>query len=656
MKPLLLLLTLLSLAFATYAQSTQTLSLNQSLEGTMTADGRDAYLLPLEANFFVYGEAYQHEADVIVTVIDPDGELVATFDNSGLGIDGFQFETSKSGNYQIEISPFRESTGRYSVAVKRAESLAKTPEGKIDQLMAQYEGNRPGGAIAVTHQGKTVFAKGYGQAQLEYEIPNTPQTVYHMASVSKQFTAFAIVMLAEQGKLNLDDEVQQHLPSLPDFGPTITLRHLLNHTSGIRDHWLLWVLAGGRMDDVIRQEDIRRLLEHQTELNFQPGEEYLYSNSGFMLLSEVVTAVTEVPFGEWMQQNVFEPLGMKNTQIYDDHERIVANRAYSYRSGNPGYRKAVLSYANSGATSLFTTAEDMLLWIRNFHDHTVGSEAVHAQLLERGILNNGDTLNYALGIDTWELKGLQAIGHGGADAGFRSFVAYYPEIDAGVVVMGNVGYFNPRRITDQVTTAFFEKYQEKEGVEPSEPEKELGMTLGTEVLDRYVGEYLMESGETIRFFREGQQFRIRVNNEFTATLTPLSDTTFQVQSPGPTPIITFTAEADGSFKRGQVEQEGIRTFERIVPWTPDEEELATYVGTYYSAELETFYHVRLEEDKLVGFHLRHGEFEMTPQKQDVFRTNQWFLDNLQFVSDENGTLTEMLINGGRVRNLRLSKM
>ena len=198
-----------------------------------------------------------------------------------------------------------------------------------------------------------------------------------MASVSKQFTAFAVVLLSLEGKLGLDDDVRKYLPEVPDFGHAITLRHLLNHTSGIRDQWALWAMSGGRMDDVIRQQDLMRLVTRQRELNFEPGAEHLYSNTGYMLLSEVVTRASGRPFGEWMKANVFEPLGMSSTQIYDDHERLVPGRAYSYQYARSGLSKAVLSYANSGATSLFTTASDLARWLRNFRTGQVGGKRAH---------------------------------------------------------------------------------------------------------------------------------------------------------------------------------------------------------------------------------------------------------------------------------------
>jgi CubicO group peptidase (beta-lactamase class C family) len=326
----------------------------------------------------------------------------------------------------------------------------------VDSLMAAYDRpGSPGAAVLVFRGDRQLFSRGYGRANLEYDAPITPRTVFHVASVSKQFTAFAIATLAAQGKLSLDDDVRQHLPELPDLGQRITLRHLLSHTSGMRDQWSLWVLAGGLTDDVIRQDDLMRLITRQRELNFAPGSEWAYSNTGFTLLAEVVKRVTGEDFGRWMKANVFDALGMNDTQVYDDHERIVPGRAYSYRPAGNGFDKAVLSYANAGATSLFTTTEDLVKWLRNLGSGRVGGAEVARMMRTRALLSRGDTTQYGLGLFVAKHRGLDVIYHGGADAGFRSVVNYYPALDAGVVVLGNVSSLDADETADRIAETFF---------------------------------------------------------------------------------------------------------------------------------------------------------------------------------------------------------
>jgi hypothetical protein len=210
------------------------------------------------------------------------------------------------------------------------------------------------------------------------------------------------------------------------------------------------------MDDVITQDNLLALIYRQKELNFAPGSEHLYSNTGYMLLSEIVAKVSGQPFGRWLQENVFGPLGMTHTQIYDDHQRLVKGRAYSYQRGPDGqWQKSVLSYANRGATSLFTTAGDLALWLGNFATGKAGGPAVLAAMQQRGRLNNGDSIPYAFGIVHGRHRGLAVLSHSGGDAGYRTFVAYYPELDAGVIVLSNDGGSNPAEVASGAADAFF---------------------------------------------------------------------------------------------------------------------------------------------------------------------------------------------------------
>lgn len=326
---------------------------------------------------------------------------------------------------------------------------------RADAVFAEFRGDRPGAAVAVVHDGNVVFERGYGLAQLEHNVPVTPATVFHVASVSKQFAAFAITLLAQQGRLGLDDDIRRHLPEIPDLGSTVTVRHLIHHTSGVRDQWELMMMAGWRMDDVITRDQIMTMMRRQRELNFQPGAEYLYSNMGYTLLAEIVERVSGTTFGEFLRRNVFEPLGMAHTHVHNDHEMIVPNRAYSYRQRDGEWRNAVLSYANQGATSLFTTAGDLARWLHNFETAQVGGPAAITQMRQRGVLNDGDTIPYAFALSRGEYRGRTLWSHGGADAGFRSVVVHYPEQRLGIVVLSNAANANPGRLAQQVADAWF---------------------------------------------------------------------------------------------------------------------------------------------------------------------------------------------------------
>ncbi|WP_419162638.1 serine hydrolase domain-containing protein [Candidatus Palauibacter sp.] len=357
----------------------------------------------------------------------------------------------------------------------------------IDAVFADLDRpGSPGASVSVIRDGEILYSRGYGYAQIEHGVPVTPRTVFHVASVSKQFTAMAVTMLAAEGALSLDDPVQAHLGFVPEFEYPVTVRQMIHHTSGIRDQWQLLGISGWRLDDVITTEQILRLMSRQRELNFEPGSEYLYSNMGYTLLAQTAEAVSGMSFAEFTASRIFRPLGMERTHFHDDHEHMVPDRAYSYApvpteeeseeeesraEARAEYTKSVLSYANAGATSLFTTADDLARWLDNFRHETIGGPRVMEMMKTRGILNSGDTIPYAHGLGIGEHRGLQTIGHGGADAGFRTQVNWYPEANVGVVVLTNAANGNPggraRRVAEVVLAGSFPEDEEEE--DPSSP-------------------------------------------------------------------------------------------------------------------------------------------------------------------------------------------
>jgi CubicO group peptidase (beta-lactamase class C family) len=539
-----------------------------------------------------------------------------------------------------------------------APQRATGPARVVDSLMATYDrAGSPGAAVLVFRGDEQMFARGYGHATLEYDAPITPRTPFHVASVSKQFTAFAIASLAAQGRLSLDDDVRRHLPELPDFGQRITLRHLLHHTSGLRDQWALWQLAGGRMDDVIRQDDLLRLVTRQRELNFAPGDAETYSNTRYMLLAEVVRRVTGQEFGRWMKANVFDPLGMANTQVYDDHERIVPGRAYSYRAAGDGFEKAVLSYANSGATSLFTTAEDMVPWLRNFGSGRAGGQEVARMMRTRGVLNRGDTISYALGVVIGRHRGLERLMHGGADAGFRSAAVYYPSLDAGVVVLGNVASLDAAGVAQKVAEAFFAAQMEP-GPAPVAARSavdEPTVAVEPAVLDRYAGTWEIPNGPTVRFEREGDHLVLVQGGR--NPMRSVSDSTFLLSDADIR--LTFHRESNGEVNRATLVQRGGTTaVRRVMPYVPSAEEMRSYTGRYYSPELETIYTVMVQDGQLVVRHRRHGDLPLIPRQVNVFEGRVGFVGRVQFERAPDGTVTGMRVSttGGRVRNVRFEKL
>jgi CubicO group peptidase (beta-lactamase class C family) len=327
------------------------------------------------------------------------------------------------------------------------QSSAGNFDKQIDQIFAKYNAETPGVAVAVVKDGKVVFKKGYGTANIENGIPVTSKTVFQIGSVSKQFTAFAIYLLEKQGKVSLEDDVRKHIPELPDYGKTVKVKHLLAHTSGVKDQAGLLTLAGWRMDDVTTTPQVLRLLSRQKELNFEPGTQYLYSNSGYTLLAEIIRRASGQSFEEYTRKNIFEPLGMNDTQFPGDHEKIVKNRADSYERKNGVYKKIALSNSADGSSNLHTTVEDMAKWVLNFEKPVVGDADLIKQFDEPSLYNNGDRVVWAVfdgntgyhakGQILWNERGVKRFSHGGHAGGFRSFLGRFPDQRLGVVALSN---------------------------------------------------------------------------------------------------------------------------------------------------------------------------------------------------------------------------
>lgn len=322
---------------------------------------------------------------------------------------------------------------------------------QIDKLFSKYNSTTSGASVAVVKDGKIVFMKGYGTANLEYDIPISTKTIFNIASVSKQFTAFAIYLLEKQAKLSLEDDVRKYIPEIPDYGNTVKIKHLLAHTSGIKDQASLVSLAGWRSGDVVTTENILRFISRQKELNFEPGSKFLYSNSGYTLLAEIVKRISGQSFAAFTKKNIFAPLEMNDTQFYDDHERIVKNRAESYELENGVFKKKSLNDSSVGASNLYTTVEDMAKWALNFETPKVGDAELFKKFNEPSLLNNGERVVWAaLGDDIgyhakgqihWNYRGTKQISHGGHTAAFRSSFWRFPEQRVAVIALSNDEHF-----------------------------------------------------------------------------------------------------------------------------------------------------------------------------------------------------------------------
>jgi CubicO group peptidase (beta-lactamase class C family) len=570
-----------------------------------------------------------------------------------------------AGDHRIEVTAFGEEpgSGSYGINVLRQEAVADTPEGKIEQLLSPWDRpGTPGAAVAVVRDGKMLYAGGFGRANIEHDIPITTATVFDIASLAKQFTGMAIAMLVQQGKLSLEDDYRKHLPEMPDFGSTITIDHLLHHTSGIRDWPRLLAIAGGDMGDVIPFERILALARRQSQLNFPPGTELEYSNTNYNLLAEIVSRVTGTPFPEWADQDLFEPLDMTSTHCQSDPEAVIPQRATGYYRKRPDWslRRSSNNLAAYGSSSLFTTVEDLARWAINFDTLALGGKEVQDLMLRPGILQSGAPANYGFGLNLDEHGGLPMVGHSGGWASFRTALLRFPEQRLTVIVLANSSRFNSDGMALKVAGLYLQEAltaaarPQPDGATAAPPQPDgatPGFKMEPKALEAYTGYYLQENGELTLVQLRGDRLIGRTPGQPPMDLVPQSADVFIVPQLGAQ--VLFDRDDQGEV-RGASSSIGPHhlVFQRFAQFKPESEMLAHYAGRYYSSELETFYEVVVHDGVLVASHLRLGSFPLHPTIHDRFRGDRRPLGTVVFERNKSGAVTRMLIStDGRARNL-----
>ena len=351
----------------------------------------------------------------------------------------------------------RVSAAAFAVALITPAASAQSPElrARADEVLKRFAApHTPGVVVAVVDRGQVVYRNAVGVASLEQRTPLTPTTILDIGSVAKQFTAYAIALLESQGKLSLSDPIKKYLPEIPDIAAGVTIRHLLNHTSGLREIYNTMAIGGWQSGDGMTQEQALRLVAAQPALQFTPGSEHVYNNTGYMLLSDIVERVTGTQFHEWMQNNLFRPLGMERTVIMHRLGQVIPGSADSYSQSGDEYVRVFDNSTIQGAGGIYSTAEDMTRWLANWSNPVVGNAAVVKRMQERVVLTTGDTLNYALGVTIDRDRGLRRIQHGGSSAAFRTTLYYYPEHASGIIVQSNLASMNTAAIAAALANIF----------------------------------------------------------------------------------------------------------------------------------------------------------------------------------------------------------
>jgi CubicO group peptidase (beta-lactamase class C family) len=541
----------------------------------------------------------------------------------------------------------------------RAAAAASDPlTAKVDAVFADYaKPDSPGCALGVYKDGRIAYSHGYGMASLENGIPITPKTVFYIGSVSKQFTAFAVALLAKQGKLSLDDDVRKYIPELPDYGTPITIRHLIHHTSGLREKWVLLQLAGWREGDVVTLQDVLDLASRQRALNIKPGDEHLYSNTGYDLLAVLVQRVTGTSLREYAQAQIFGPLGMKDSLFNDDRNRVIPRKASAYapREGG-GFQLDMPNVDTVGSGGVYTTIEDLALWDESFYTGKLGGKALIEQVETPGRLNSGAAMEYAFGLGVDQYRGLRRVWHNGALAGYRAMLMRYPEQHLSVALLCNNGDIDPDTLALKVADIYLaDRYAADPPPPPPVAAPPQAITLSAQDLAWPAGLYYGPADNLVRriLVRDGKLIYHRTPQNETE-LAPLGPRRFVMIGPPVRTEVAFEPGPDGAPARMTVTSGGAppTLFQAVTPAATDPATLGRYAGTYASDELGTTYTLAARDGKLFLQRRKFEDEEITPAFVDAFNAGGLFF---RFERGPGGEIQGFSASGGGVRDIRFVK-
>lgn len=524
---------------------------------------------------------------------------------------------------------------------------------KIDALFSDWnQGETPGASVLVMKNRVIVFKKAYGLGNIENKIPNTTSSLFNIASNSKQFTAFAALLLEEEGKLSLEDDIRKYIPELPDFGYTITVKNLAQHTHGIRGVIYLLGMAGWNIEDVITKKDVFKLLTNQKELNFPPETDFLYNNSGYILLAEIIERVSGKPFHVYLKDRVFTPLKMINTVAFEDNSKIINNLSYPYHFDGKSYKVAIRNSKNIvGPTGIRTSTEDLSKWLKNYENPKVGNIKMMTKLITPTILKNGDTLSYALGQVVHSYKNYKVISHGGSDAGYKSQILRFPEEKLSIIVLTNNGSLNAEEKAYRIADLYLNN-----DVKPlkTSPNSEVlsTPTITEETLTKYEGKFELKPGFILEFNQKEGSLFITATGQGTLPLEMINETQFRIRRIDA--IITFIKDKDGDVNTLSFDHNGTVNSAKRITYDIDKSILEKYAGTYYSEELNTSYKLSIQDGQLIASHQRQDNTKLTALEQTTFTGNTWFFGILDFIIDKDD-VTGFMVSSERVKNLWFEK-
>ncbi|MBN1225031.1 MAG: serine hydrolase [Candidatus Aminicenantes bacterium] len=519
---------------------------------------------------------------------------------------------------------------------------------KVDKVFEQWDSTvSPGVALAVIHNGEIIYERGYGMANLEQNVPITPETVFRIGSTSKQFTAACIAILSLQGKIALDDDIRKYIPELPAYGTPITVRHLVHHTSGLRDYLVLEYLTGKTDDDFYTPEDTVAMIARQKELNFKPGDEHLYCNSGYLLMGVIVSRVSGKSLNTFAQEHIFKPLGMKNTHFHDDYTMIVKKRADGHAKSEDGFKINNTTLNHVGDGGVFTTVEDLYLWDQAFTNYKLGKDLMDL-LHQTGVLNDGKKLEYAFGLNVSEYKGLKFVAHGGAFVGFRADMIRFPEQKFSVICLANLGIIYPSKLCRQVADIYLaDKFTEEEAPENAEAPA-APITLSQDELKDKTGKYTDEKETFVADISLKEDTLIVETMGFTFSIIPVSKSKF-ISKDAPAEITFEFSPAEGEAESAKVTVQAVQEIQlkkmpSIAPLT--EVQLKAYAGTYYNDELPATYVIAVEKGELFFKQRNAPEGPLKIMDTDKFQSGY---GKVEFIRGKGKKITGFRLDAGRVR-------
>jgi CubicO group peptidase (beta-lactamase class C family) len=549
------------------------------------------------------------------------------------------------------------------VAPPEAPAPADT-KSQVDAIFKEYDhSDSPGCVLGVFRDGRIEYARGYGMANLELGVANAPQSVLDIGSTGKQFTAFSIQLLASEGKLSLDDDVRKWIPEIPSYGKTVTIRHLLHHTGGLRDYIELFSLQGVEEEDLSTREDTLKVLALQKAPNFAPGEEHLYSNTGYFLLGEIVQRASGKSLRDFARERIFAPLGMRHTQYNDLHTRLIPGRATGYsKEAGGGFAIEMSDWEQVGDGGVLTSVEDLQRWDENFYTGAVGGPAVLAAMLEPGVLNSGKKIEYASALYVTEYRGLPAIAHGGAWAGYRAQLLRFPKQHFSVACLCNLAQANPSRLAHRVADVYLagllKKEPEEAAASPAPGKSRPAAGADAARLQTLAGAYLnREDDRFLRLSVEDGQLHGRLGSR-QLTFVPLAADRFRVEgvggarlearvekTGGARPRLAVTVDEDGDVENW--------TFEPVDAWTPTAADLAAFSGRYASAELDTTWRLEAKDGKLYLRYRGAPEEPLAPSIADRMSVGG---QALRFTRDASGQVNGFTVDEGRVRGIAFRRV